>query len=74
MDRKNAKRLIGSREDETDDSEIKSMWVPLIIVITPIALALNALRRLSLFRSYAPKAIIIKLSPPKYVFSANGAF
>jgi hypothetical protein len=25
MDRKNAKRLIGSREDETDDPEIKSL-------------------------------------------------
>ena len=27
MDSKNAKRLIGSREDETDDSEIKSLWL-----------------------------------------------
>jgi hypothetical protein len=52
VDNKNAKRLIGSREDETDDPEIKSMWRPLIVVITPIVLALNALRRLSLFRSY----------------------
>jgi hypothetical protein len=25
MDNKNAKRLMGSREDETDDSEIKSL-------------------------------------------------
>jgi hypothetical protein len=30
MDRKNAKRLIGSREDETDDPEIKSL--PLVQV------------------------------------------
>jgi len=44
VDSKNMKRLIGSREDETDDPEIKSMWRPLVAVIKSIALALNALR------------------------------
>jgi hypothetical protein len=33
MDRKNAKRLIGSREDETDDPEIKSLRIVRVCLV-----------------------------------------
>ena len=41
MDSKSAQRLIGSREDETDDSEIKSLWLAPALPLKRIAPAFN---------------------------------